>query len=155
MAEIKCACSCGKAEAYLQAGPLLRFRCHCLVCQRVFDAPFSHATMTSSRNVRLTDPGSLMFKRHKPPPNISRGACRSCGDIIAEFMLPGIAFIPVAAFPPEHPLPELVGDIFYHRRRLDVDDDLPKVSGYLRSMMFLPAMSVRALVRRRHLASSA
>lgn len=135
----QCQCPCGAVAFSAQRPPLMRFICHCTICQRFNDA--SHADMV----VLLTDDvvpppdGSVNFGTYRPPPAVQRGKCASCDKPAIEFMrlpiYPGLTFVPTANFPDAQRLPEPCMHLFYEKRAADIDDALPKYQGYLKSQL--------------------
>ncbi len=40
-----CACSCGHSTFAVKGAPLLRFICHCEICQAIYKQPFADVTV--------------------------------------------------------------------------------------------------------------
>ncbi|NRA41751.1 MAG: GFA family protein [Pseudomonadales bacterium] len=135
MTSINCACRCGSAVVQLSTTACARFRCHCETCQAIYQQPYSDASIVNAKQLKLLDPSQLYFTSSWSM--LRRGLCRHCDAPVVAFLplLPGLsaAIVPAQNYPPEISLPELQAHIFYHRRQQDVDDDRPKVSGFLRS----------------------
>lgn len=127
-------CSCQANRFEITGEPICRFVCHCEVCQRFTQGPYSDVTVLLSRDVELTDIEHTDFKRYKLPPNIRRGTCTQCHRPSIEFgILDQLVFVPVANYADPGVLPAPSMHIFYHRRVADVGDDLPKHEGFLKS----------------------
>ena len=139
-------CSCGNASLELTSAPLVRFLCHCTICQAVYKAPYADATIVARGAVRSLD--HVDFKRHRSPPSLNRGTCNSCGEPVVG-TLATLAFIPARIFPQAELLPEPAMHIFYHSRVADVSDSLPKHSGYLASEWAVTKLAIRSLLTSR------
>jgi hypothetical protein len=108
--------------------------------------------MVRARNLSILDIEDVEFRRHRPPPALRRGACRHCGLPLASF-LRSVPFVQVASmpsmnFPSQSRLPEPGFHIFYHRRVADIDDELPKYSGYWKSAWVTGKHVIAALMHR-------
>lgn len=151
--EIICTCSCGRARAVLTGRPLLRFRCHCTICQAVYRGPFADATVLWARDVPQGRVAHVEFNTHRKPPAARRGACASCGEVTVAYMTPApllrLAFVPVARYPGDFRPPEPALDIFYDARAADLDDDVPRYCGYWPSELAVLRMVLRETLRRR------
>jgi hypothetical protein len=93
--------------------------------------------MVRASNLSILNIENVEFRRHRPPPALQRGACRRRGFPVAS-LLRSVPFVHVASvpsmnFPDQSRLPEPGFYIFYHRRIADIDDELPKYSGYWES----------------------
>lgn len=145
------ACPCKTTEFLVNEQPLLRFICHCTICQSVYGKPFADILAFRMGAVTVSGPHPIHFKRLRPPPAVNRGLCSSChapafGHLA---LLPrfGFTFVPVANAPQGTPLPAPSLHSFYDRRRGDVSDQLPKFSGYWPSQW---AVSRRLMTARYH-----
>jgi hypothetical protein len=127
-------CKCGKTRFFVNGEPVLRFFCHCIICQNVSQQSFVDVTVFRAGAVTLAESGDVRFKRYRPPPALARGICGACGmPVIGLLRLAPFAkfvFVPAQNLPVETQLPQPMGHIFYHRRVRDVPDELPKISGY-------------------------
>lgn len=136
-APLNCSCECGKSKFQLKAEPKLRFRCHCKICQKVYKKNFSDFVIVKADQVELPKLNGIQFQKHKSFFAVDRGKCPSCSyPAMAWFKnIPGLplAMIPAANYPKEVELPAVQAHIFYDSRVEDINDDLPKVSGYLKS----------------------
>lgn len=134
---IQCACECGKSKLSVSAEPVLRFCCHCSICQEVYQSPFSDFLVFKAEDVHLPALNGIQFKRYKAPPAVNRGKCPSCRKPVVGMLklIPGmpLAMLPSAVYPDQQGLPEIKAHIFYNQRVAEVDDDSPKISGYVRS----------------------
>lgn len=131
------ACRCGKARFSIVGKPLLRAYCHCLICQAFNESDFADITVFYRKDVSLEDENSVAFRVHQQPPLLKRGQCKHCGKPVIEKLsiplMPGMTIVP--SYNVEEPafLPEPKLHIFYHRRKADALDILPKHSGFLNS----------------------
>lgn len=132
-------CSCGKSRFNVTGKPLMRAFCHCTICQRFNQAPFADITLFRFSEVAPPEEQYVNFKSHKFPPMVQRGSCSECGKPVIEYLtmppMPKIALIPTANISDEALIPEPSLHIFYDTRVADVQDELPKYSGYLMSQM--------------------
>lgn len=130
----RCSCNCGKSHVALSGEPVLRFKCHCLICQSVYKKPFADIVAVSTQQLVKPIDSAVEFAKHKLPPAVNRAVCPSCkAPVVALLpMLPtvGLAFIPAENFPDNAKLPEPAFHSFYHRRVADVNDSTLKISGY-------------------------
>lgn len=148
----RCACTCGAGHVEFSGSPVLRFKCHCTICQSVYGKPFADIVALRSNQVARPVSPVLRFRRHRLPPAVSRGTCPSCNKLVVGF-LPlapffGLAFVPAENFLKSVNLPEAELHSFYDRRVADVDDELPKISGYWRSQWAVSRRFLGALMRR-------
>ncbi len=133
-----CQCPCGAVKMRLTQRPKTRFFCHCAICQAVYGKDYADISVVWAWNVAVEDISQIEFKRYRYiPVSVKRGICKSCRNPVLGYMmlLPflNIAFIPGFMFQEQSHVPQSRGHIFYHSRKRDVEDGLPKHSGYLRS----------------------
>jgi hypothetical protein len=147
----ECFCECGASRFEVNGQPIGRFFCHCLICQAFNKRQYADVTVFRARSVRLAGGCVLDFKRHRPFPGLDRGTCAACHAPVVEFMrpwpLPRLAFVPAQTFPDRSALPPPRRHIFYERRVHDVSDNLPKMSGYWPSELFVTGMILTDSVR--------
>ena len=136
-----CACLCGASRFTVQGDPIGRFFCHCTICQKAYGKPFADVTHFRAVSVALPDNQPVEFRRHRGPPALRRGACAKCGNPVVGFLgfprAMALAFVPSQNFPRSAGLPAAGAHIFYDRRVADIEDDLPKVSGYWASEVYV------------------
>jgi len=134
--DYQCQCPCGQTHFSVLKAPKLRLYCHCEICQRVYQQPYSDFTVLPLSHVELPM-DDIRFKKLRPPPHLQRGFCQHCDQPVAGIftLMPGLkfAFIPSANYRVEKGLPESSGHLFYHRRRVPCDDNITKHHGYWRS----------------------
>ena len=132
-------CSCGNSQFDIQSQPLLRFICHCTICQDFHQAAYADMVLHLSKSVTVTTPDEINYRCYSFPPIVHRGTCKSCQKPTIEYLktkvIPDFAIIPAANYTAKEKLPEPSFHVFYHRRRQDMNDDCPKISGYLRSQL--------------------
>lgn len=148
--ETICGCTCGETKISFSGEPLLRVLCHCRICQEVYGAPFSDFVMLRSQQIIKPIDSSIAFAKHRTPPALSRGVCPSCLKPVVAFMplapFFGLAFIPTANLPSEAVTLEPAIHSFYDRRVKDIEDSLPKVSGYWASQWAVTRRFLSALM---------
>lgn len=146
-------CGCGGAQFRIEGTPLMRLFCHCTLCQAFNQAPYADITVFRGKDVVMPAPETVRYQTLRPPPAVQRGACSQCGKPAVEFMhlgpLPKFVFVPTANLRDPTQVPEPSLHMFYNRRVADINDDLPKVSGYLKSQVASVRMLIGALMRRR------
>ena len=134
---LSCQCPCGQQSFEVTGQPVMRFICHCTICQKVYKKPFADIIAVKSSQVVKPLGHGILFAKHRRYPNVNRGICVACNNPVVGFMpvapMFGLAFIPAANFVNQDTLPSPTIHTFYHRRLSEVDDGLPKVSGYLKS----------------------
>ena len=146
----RASCGCGAVQIKVR-GALARFFCHCRICQRLNKAPFGDPVFLWRWHVDLEDPAQLTWKRHRwTPINLNRGTCRTCGTLIVEH----VAFSPLSVIigrtweDPEL-VPPAQGHVFYETRVEDIDDQLPKRSGYMSSELAVSRWILAGMLGRR------
>ena len=132
-------CQCGKSYFDIKGDPLLRAICHCEICQTFNEAPYADITVFNTKDIEFPEDNIVDFKSYAKPPLLRRGKCSACHKPAIEFLkLPlatGITIIPSGNIKDRSKVPHLSFHSFYHRRKADVDDGLPKYSGYLPSQL--------------------
>ena len=126
-------CSCGAFTFEARKAPSARFVCHCLYCQAFTGSAYSDVSVLMARQIEMKGRDSLSFKKYRPPPNLNRGRCRTCGQPAMETMGAGplqLVFVPSGSFAEQTLLPPVRLHVFYNRRVADVADSLPKYSHY-------------------------
>lgn len=130
-------CECGQVRYGLQAQPLIRAFCHCTICQAFNQAPFADICIFRARDVDMPDDVLVRYKAWQSPKIVQRGVCTACEKPIVERLnmplLPNYVATPTATLQDKSLIPDASLHVFYHSRVADVDDELPKYSGYLRS----------------------
>ncbi|MEC8428744.1 MAG: GFA family protein [Pseudomonadota bacterium] len=150
MTQMTGSCECGAASFKVSAKPLARAYCHCTICQEFNKADYADVSVFLSRDVTLEDPATVAMKSYKKtPPSVQRGKCRKCDKPALEYLdmplLPGLTIIPSANIAATLPEPSM--HIFYHRRKRDIQDDLPKHSGFLKSQWCFAKQLLPGIVR--------
>jgi hypothetical protein len=130
-------CSCGKANIDIKGPVIGRFFCHCTICQSLYKEPCADVTIVRARSVIIRAPCEMEFRRYKSPPALNRGVCKACGSPVLG-LTPGpsslgLAFVASRTFESPELVPPPQYHVFYHRSVANVDDALPKISGYWRS----------------------
>lgn len=135
--EHHCQCPCGTNQFVVLGRPVMRMFCHCTICQAFNQSAYSDVTVFFSADVKLPENHQVEFQAYRPPPAVQRGKCRACNLAAVEFFrIPPfveLVIVPSANFGADAIVPAPSMHMFYNSRVADVDDDLPKHSGYLRS----------------------
>jgi hypothetical protein len=122
-----------------------------LICQEYNDSNYADITVFYRKDVSLEAEDAVDFRVHQQPPLLKRGTCKSCGKPVIERLtipaMPRMTLVPSynvadAAFLPAPGL-----HIFYHRRKVDVADTLPKHSGFLNSQARFGMAVAMAMLR--------
>lgn len=146
-------CQCGKTSLAVTGRALFRAYCHCLICQEFNQADYADITVFRARDVGLADEAGVAFRVYQQPPLVQRGTCKHCGKPAMERLniplMPRMTVIPTPNIRDWGDLPKASFHMFYHRRRADMRDDLPKYSGFLNSQMHFGTAAMLALLRGR------
>lgn len=147
----ECECQCGKTKVIIKGKPIIRMVCHCQTCQEFNKANFGDVTLFLAKNIELSDDKSVSFKAYQSPPTVQRGKCVHCETpTIEQIKLPlgaSITIIPSRLIPKGPSLPKVSGHIFYHRKVNDVNDSIPKISGFVKSQLYVGAKLVAGITR--------
>jgi hypothetical protein len=144
-------CNCGAARFSISGKPLVRFFCHCTICQEFNKADYADVTAFFAKDVVLDRKESVEFRVYQQPPLLKRGKCVSCGRPAVEGLtiplFPRLTVVPSGNIEESASLPDPAFHMFYHRRKADMADRLPKHSGYFNSQFWLVAGLMRAMLR--------
>ena len=144
-----CQCPCGAVRYPVRGDPLFRILCHCSICRRFNDAPYADVLVYRAAAVEQPEPGSVSFDTYRPPPNVQRGRCVRCRqaaiELFAAPLLPRLVMVPARVFPTPETLPAPIGHMFYEGRVADVDDGLPKHTGYVGSQLAFGRQLLRTM----------
>jgi len=117
----------------------------------VYRKPYADIIALKSSQVIQSVDSKIKFSKHRLPPALKRGVCPSCSNPVVGFLpiMPffGLAFIPTANFPEHISLPAPKFHTFYDRRVVDVEDELPKYSGYWTSQCVLTSGFFSGILR--------
>jgi hypothetical protein len=144
-------CACGRSTIDVSGPPLLRIACHCGLCRRFNAAPFADITLYRDKHVRPGSDTEVRYSRLRRPPAVDRGVCGHCKKPFLERMrwplMPAIAFVPSNLLEGRVALPDISARVFYDMRVADVEDQVPRYSGYLRSQWAVARRLLPALLR--------
>ncbi len=147
-----CTCPCGESTFVIKSKPLIRFYCHCTICQSLYKKPFVDVSALWAGNVELPENHNLHFGKYRLPPALSRGICKSCSSPVVGFLrlapFVRLAFFPSRSVEDESSLRDSQGHIFYHRCLAESGDALPKFSGYWKSELAVTSMLIGSMLKR-------
>lgn len=147
-----CTCECGSVSYAVPDKPLFRMFCHCTICQKFNDAAFGDIFVYRASDIERPEQGLVKFDTYRPPPNVQRGKCASCAkpaiEVLDMPLLPSLIVVPGNMQKELDTLPAAKGHVFYESRIQDMQDDLPKHSGYLKSQLVFGKHLLMALVGR-------
>lgn len=150
--EPNASCQCHETAFAIHGKPLLRGFCHCSICQEFNEAPYGDITIFRARDVDLPDEQKVNYKYYTSPPMVRRGKCAACGKPAVETLslplMPELVIVPSANVHESGLVPEPAMHIFYGSRQADVQDELPKYQGYLRSQLAFSMKLIKALFRK-------
>jgi len=75
--EHACQCPCGTNQFSAQGEPIVRFFCHCTICQDKYQAPFADVTLFKLPAVTLPEQATT-YGKYKRFVAIDRGICDAC-----------------------------------------------------------------------------
>lgn len=149
VSDIPCQCECGQTQVQLTKPPMLRFHCHCTICQTLYKLPFSDVTVMWEGNARLKKVDKIEYQR--PGLLLRRGVCTGCQQPIFATMalFPGIrlAFVPGNRYQDPSILPKPSAHIFFHRSKQAMEDGIPKYSGFIKSELVITGMILKAAAK--------
>ena len=144
-------CQCGDTRFSIKDKPIIRLFCHCKICQEFNSAPYGDVAIFLSKDVVLQENSKVDYKKYKMPPAVQRGKCSSCHKPAIEYLklplMPELTIIPSANIPTGDFLPDPSMHIFYHRRINDMNDELPKISGFIKSQVKLAGKILLATLK--------
>lgn len=148
----KCSCECGSVSYSVPDKPLLRMYCHCTICQKFNDAAFGDIFVYRASDIEKPEATLVKFDTYRPPPNVQRGKCASCArpaiEVLEMPLLPSLILVPGNMQKDNGTLPKAKGHVFYESRLEDMQDDLAKHSGYLKSQLVFGKHLLMALAGR-------
>ncbi|NGY05206.1 GFA family protein [Solimonas terrae] len=152
MTQQNCQCTCGHAKFEALGRPLFRGYCHCTICQAFNQAPYADISVFRGNDVVMPEAGTVQYKTLRPPPAVQRGVCAACGKPAIEYLkmfpMPKLIIVPTANIRDAALIPAPSLHIFYNRRLADIDDGLPKFSGYWKSQLGFGRHLLASLLRK-------
>ena len=133
--EHACQCPCGSNQFKVHGEPMLRFYCHCTICQQKYKAPFADVALFKLSDVDLPQQ-AITYGKYKKVAAIDRGICDHCHQPVMAKMgkgEKGFAFVSAKNFVDPQSLPPATLHVFYGTRTADIEDDLPKYRHWLSS----------------------
>ncbi|MCV6596768.1 MAG: GFA family protein [Mangrovicoccus sp.] len=144
-------CECGKTHFEIEGEPLFRAHCHCSICQEYHQADYADFMAFRRRKVHWDAKVPQSLKAYKQPPFLRRGHCTECGSTSLETLtlppFPRLILIPTKRLPKSLPRPTPSLHMFYDCRHADIEDNIPKFSGYLSSQIGFARVLKNALAR--------
>jgi hypothetical protein len=144
-------CSCGFIRFSITGPALLRAYCHCTICQEFNQVPFADVTAFRAKDVVIADESDIVYKSYKKGSGIQRGKCKMCDKpAIEQFslpLLPKLTIIPSENINNAEFLPDPVCHIFYDSHIVDIDDELPKYHGFIKSQLTFTRRLLSALFK--------
>lgn len=142
-------CVCGSVQYTTNGAPLFRAFCHCETCQAYNQADYADILVMRSGSVALEPETSIDFQFHQWPPVVSRGKCADCGGVAVEKislpLFPKLIVIPAQTLRSQERAPAPAFHMFCHRRVSEIEDNLPRHSGYLSSQWAFTSAVLRGL----------
>jgi len=144
-------CSCGSAGFNVQGKPLLRAYCHCTICQAFNQAPYADITLFKPKDIIKPKTEMVEFKSYKSPEVLQRGKCVVCGGAVIEYLqapMLQLIVVPSNNIHDQSFVPDPSLHVFYNSRVSDIQDCLPKYSGYIKSQLAFGHALFASLFRR-------
>ena len=142
-------CSCYSNTYTINHEPIVRFVCHCTICQDYTGKAYNDVTVLLKSDLSELNIDKTRFRRWKMPPNISRGLCKYCHKPSIEMAVGGnLVLVPTDNYPNPDALPEPSMHLFYNRRVNDIDDGLPKYEGFVQSQTMASKALAQGLYKR-------
>lgn len=131
-----CQCPCGTTCMEVRGEPILRFYCHCTICQKQYDAPCVDVTLLKLKDLKLPADQAVSYARHKRFGAVDRGRCTKCDKPIVATIgegEKGYAFVAARNYLNPAALPPAEMHVFYGTRVDDIEDGLPKYKNAITS----------------------
>ena len=146
-------CRCELNQLPISGKPLFRTICHCNFCQEFNDRHYGDIVILRQSDIALPKAPNITYHSYKRPEIVQRGRCAQCNTPVVEHLriplFPQMAFVPVSAIKGNVKFPEPAMHMFYHRRVKDIDDQIPKYSGYISSELSFMGRMIKDLIRTR------
>lgn len=144
-------CSCKNVSFELKASPLSRVLCHCTICQSFNDADYGDVAIFRAKDVVMPEEDRVNYQAFTKPAIVHRGKCKACAKPAIEYvslpLTPKLVIVPIASIQDPDLIPEASMHIFYHSRKNEIEDALPKYSGYLKSQMALGLVLIKGMFK--------
>lgn len=153
VSEIEMECNCGVISFLPEAKPFSRFVCHCDLCQAYMGQDYNDESFFLESQVSIVKPEQIEFRKNysaKSP--LSRGTCKICKKpVVSIAKSPIHKFILVPselALTHNVELPSVCAHVFYHRRKVELNDQTPKYRGFWKSQIMTQWHLFKGLVTR-------
>jgi len=148
VSDIPCQCECGKTQLSVVKPPMLRFHCHCTICQNLYKRPFSDVTVMWAKSAKIIQGEHIEYRRLGLL--LKRGVCTQCEEPILAYMtlFPGVklAFVPGNRYSAPSILPKASAHIFFHRSETKMDDDIAQYKGFIKSELVITWLILKSAV---------
>ena len=131
-----CQCPCGHSKLEIHGEPIVRFICHCTICQRLYKAPYVDANLYKLDQIELPEDSDISYGKYKRVAAIDRGLCPECNHPVMAKVGEGekaYGFVATKNHLDADTLPPAEMHVYYGTRVEDVDDDLPKFGNFITS----------------------
>lgn len=146
------ACECGIISISDNAKVINRFVCHCLFCQEYTNDSFNDESFFRKRDIIINKPELIEFtKNYSKLSPLSRGTCKTCKSpviSIAKIPLFSLILIPSETSIIKSLLPPVCAHVFYHRRKTDLNDSIPKYSGFWNSQLMTQWFLLKSFIKK-------
>lgn len=146
--DIHCQCECGATQVSVAKPPMLRFHCHCTICQELYKRPFSDVTVMWAKDAKLTQGENIEYRR--PGLLLKRGVCTQCEEPILAYMtlFPGLrlAFVPGNRYNDSGVLPKASAHIFFHRSKAPMADGIAQYEGFIKSELVITWLMLKSAI---------
>lgn len=148
--QYQCSCQCQQSRVAVSAKPLMRFICHCHICQQVYQDNYADILLYLPSAIEQLDKQNINFSKYTKLFPVNRGVCTDCQQpVVGYFSLAGyplMAFVPTNNHPEPETLPQVSFHSFYHRRTQDIEGHISKYSGYIPSQWAVISRFVHRLI---------
>lgn len=149
--ETNAGCTCGHVTFNLLGQSVFRAFCHCTICQKFNNAAYADVSVFRLKDVVKPPAEAVEFSAHTFPPILQRGKCKKCGSAAIEYLqipaAPKLILVPTRNIIDQSMISKPAMHIFYDRKIADVEDDLPKHSGYLKSQLAFTSKLIASLLK--------
>ena len=133
MSVTKVHCDCNSVELEMTGDPKVHAYCHCEDCRELLQVPFHSVLAWEADNLKITKGAADIVEFQHPSKRMKRNFCKHCGDVMYNTNAMGWKLVSQWMYRKcnDDQLPknfEPNAHFFYDRRKLSIDDALPKRS---------------------------